>query len=45
MHKAGELNDVQAHFAGSERPAEELYDLRHDPHETKNLVHSSKREH
>jgi hypothetical protein len=28
-----------------ERPAEELYDLQKDPHETKNLVHSSKREH
>ena len=28
-----------------ERPAEELYDLNSDPHETRNLVHSSDRSH
>jgi len=45
LHDDGELDDVQAHFAGPERPAEELYDLENDPHETENLVHSSEREH
>jgi len=45
MHENGELNEVQAHFAGDKRPSEELYDLQNDPHETQNLVHSSKREH
>lgn len=35
----GELDAVQAAFAGSHRPAEELYDLEADPHETVNLVH------
>ena len=35
----GKLNPVQAAFAGPHRPAEELYDLRSDPHETVNLVH------
>jgi N-sulfoglucosamine sulfohydrolase len=45
MYEEGKLNEVQARFAGEERPAEELYDLREDPHETHNLVHSPKREH
>jgi N-sulfoglucosamine sulfohydrolase len=45
MYAAGELNAVQAHFAGPVRPAEEFYDLLTDPHETHNLVHSVKREH
>lgn len=45
MHKEGELNEVQARFPGPDRPAEELYDLWEDPHETNNLVHSYKREH
>jgi arylsulfatase A-like enzyme len=35
----GKLNAVQAAFAGPDRPAEELYDLEADPHETINLVH------
>jgi len=39
LHKAGKLNDVQAAFVAEERPAEELYDLKRDPHETNNLVH------
>ena len=38
LYAAGELDDVQAAFAGPHRPAEELYDLEADPHETVNLV-------
>lgn len=38
LYAAGELNAVQAAFAGPHRPAEELYDLEADPHETVNLV-------
>ena len=45
MYKNGELNEVQARFWSDERPAEELYDLQEDPHETNNLVNSSNREH
>ncbi len=45
MYENGELNEIQSRFASDERPAEELYDLQADPHETKNLVHSYKREH
>ncbi|MEM7234599.1 MAG: sulfatase, partial [Planctomycetota bacterium] len=39
LYKEGKLNEVQAALAGPHRPAEELYDLNVDPHETKNLVH------
>ena len=35
----GQLNEVEAAFASPHRPAEELYDLAADPHETVNLVH------
>ncbi|MDZ7723625.1 MAG: hypothetical protein U5R06_12690 [candidate division KSB1 bacterium] len=45
LYKDGKLNQVQARFVSDERPAEELYDLETDPHETVNLVHSWKREH
>jgi arylsulfatase A-like enzyme len=45
MYREGKLNEIQARFPGDERPAEELYDLWEDPHETNNLVHSWKREH
>jgi hypothetical protein len=45
LYKAGELNEVQSRFPSPERPAEEFYDLWEDPHETKNLIHSVKREH
>jgi arylsulfatase A-like enzyme len=45
LHREGELNAVQSRFVSDDRPAEELYDLKNDPHETNNLVHSSKREH
>ena len=36
----GELSEVQARFWSSYQPAEELYDLNSDPHETVNLEHS-----
>ncbi|OXU15597.1 sulfatase family protein [Sedimentisphaera salicampi] len=45
LHEEGRLNDVQDRFVCQHRPAEELYDLQEDPHETVNLVHSWKREH
>ncbi len=38
MHKAGKLNEVQARFWDSKRPAEELYDMENDPHQIKNLA-------
>ena len=45
LHEEGRLNEVQSRFVGDERPAEELYDLKNDPHETNNLVHSARRSH
>ena len=39
LYAKGELNPVQAVFAGPARPAEELYDIEHDPDEIHNLVH------
>ena len=42
LFAAGKLNKVQAAFAGPERPAEELYDLATDPHETVNLAGQTK---
>ena len=38
LYKEGKLNEIQAHFWKQERPSEELYDLKSDPHETKNLA-------
>ncbi len=38
LYAAGQLNEVQAHFMKPTRPAEELYDLEADPHETRNLA-------
>lgn len=43
LYESGDLNEVQAKFVGSDRPAEEFYDLQSDPHETNNLVHSVNR--
>ena len=40
LYTEGQLNEVQAAFASPHRPAEELYDLEADPHETVNLVHA-----
>lgn len=45
LYKEGKLDEVQSRFVRDERPAEELYDLQTDPHETNNLIHSWKREH
>jgi arylsulfatase A-like enzyme len=45
LHEAGKLNEVQSRFVSDERPAEELYDLQEDPHETNNLVHSDDPQH
>ena len=45
LYNEGKLNEVQSRFVSDERPAEELYDLKNDPYETNNLVHSYKREH
>ncbi|MCH8828186.1 MAG: hypothetical protein IID45_01270 [Planctomycetes bacterium] len=41
LFKAGRLNAVQRQFFERRAP-EALYDLEHDPHETKNLVHDSR---
>ena len=35
---SGKLNDVQMAFFAKTKPAEELYDIRTDPHETNNLI-------
>lgn len=45
LYRKGELNEVHSRFVSEHRPAEELYDLKKDPHETNNLVHSPDREH
>lgn len=45
LYDKGELNEIQARFASDDRPAEELYDLQNDPHETINLVNSFQRDH
>jgi uncharacterized sulfatase len=42
LYEQGKLNPVQAHFFAPTRPAEELYDLKADPHETKNLAKDPK---
>jgi len=42
MASAGELNDVQMQFFGPNKPAEELYDLKNDPHEIHNLAKDPK---
>lgn len=38
MHKNGKLDPVQDKFWGKERPSEELYDIKNDPHEINNLA-------
>lgn len=38
LHAEGKLNDVQARIMAETRPREELYDLRQDPHELRNLA-------
>ncbi len=38
LYLQGKLNKVQSAFVGPHKPAEELYDVENDPHETINLV-------
>lgn len=40
LHAAGKLTPLQAALCAPQMPAEELYDLESDPHETKNLAPS-----
>jgi len=41
LHQEGNLTPAQARFMQEDRPHEELYDLRKDPHETVNRADSS----
>jgi len=38
LHEAGKLNELQARIFAPSRPTEELYDLKADPFETRNLA-------
>ncbi|MCK5175988.1 MAG: hypothetical protein KAR47_21515, partial [Planctomycetes bacterium] len=42
LYAEGKLNDVQAQWMADRRDAEELYDLKNDPWETKNLAGDAK---
>jgi N-sulfoglucosamine sulfohydrolase len=44
LAKEGKLNEIQMFLAAPAMPAEELYDTQADPHETRNLVTSTKPE-
>jgi N-sulfoglucosamine sulfohydrolase len=41
LHAAGKLSEAQQLFMAERKPDEELYDLRSDPHEVRNLAGSS----
>ena len=40
LHSQGKLTELPAVLMASKRPREELYDLKEDPWETRNLIHS-----
>jgi hypothetical protein len=42
LYAEGKLTPEAAAFAGDKRPTEELYDLKTDPHEVKNLANDPK---
>jgi len=42
LHEEGKLNELQARIFNPTRPTEELYDIRSDPNETKNLATNPK---
>lgn len=42
LHESNKLDSVQARFFLSQRPSEELYDLKKDPHEINNLATNHK---
>ena len=42
LHEAGKLQPEEAWFFADEKPAEELYDLKNDPHELHNLIDQKK---
>ena len=44
-HKAGSLDEVQSRFMAESRPPEELYDLKSDPWEIKNLARAPEYQH
>jgi N-sulfoglucosamine sulfohydrolase len=45
LHAAGQLTPAQAFLCQPRQPGEELYDLRDDPHQIRNLASSAKPEH
>ena len=42
LHRTGQLDALQASYFAAPRPAEELYNLQDDPHETVNLAQSER---
>lgn len=44
LFEQGELSDIQGKYFENERDAEELYDLKNDPHEINNLTNNSEYE-
>lgn len=42
LHMEGRLSPVQARFLAASKPEYELFDLEHDPHETRNLADDAK---